>query len=272
MFLNIFKHLLPNARAFQITINSQLREFFVGLSNSAIAIDVKTFFDEIWTDIDPQETRELDKWETQFGLRNTGLTEQERRDRLAATWQAVGGQDPRYIQDTLRAAGFDVYVHEWYVPGSEAAVGVKACATPRNPFLVLQDASGDVIYIPECGEVIAECGEADAEAGNKLNPPGYPLVNKIIRTFRGIISLAGEPLMECGETVATCGNYTDFVSERLEYAIPIDSAKWSYFLYIGGQTYGDIAQVDPKRKDEFEALCLKICPAQQWLGIIVEYV
>ena len=25
-------------------------------------------------------------------------------------------------------------------------------------------------------------------------------------------------------------------------------------------------------KDEFETLCLKLCPAQQWLGILVEYI
>ena len=78
--------------------------------------------------------------------------------------------------------------------------------------------------------------------------------------------------MEAGEVEAIAGNYLGFSNTPVEYFIPSDTDKWHYFLYIGGQVFGDQAQVDPKRKDEFEALCLKICPAQQWLGIIVEYV
>ena len=235
MFLNIFKHLLPNARAWQITTVKQLREFFEGLANSSIAITVKIFFDEIWADIDPQQTRELDQWETQFALRDTGLTEQERRDRLAATWQAVGGQDPRYIQDTLQAAGFDVYVHEWWVPGTEPAIDSPAAATPRNPALVLSD--GTPVYLNECDEALAQCGEALAQCGERNDPIGYPLVNK----------------------------------DGTVYLITADPAEYPYYLYIGGAVFGESATVDSKRRDEFEDLCLKICPAQQWLGIIVEY-
>lgn len=234
MFLNIFKHLLPNARAWQITINSQLREFFDGLSNSAIAVDIKTFYDEIFNDIDPQQTRELSAWETQFALPDNGLTEQDRRDRLAATWQALGGQDPRYIQDTLQAAGFPVYVHEWWEPGTEPAIGSPAPATPRDPSIVL---GAIIVYINECGEALAQCGEALAQCGERSTPPGYPLVNKDGSTY----------------TVS---------------AVP---AEWPYYLYIGGEIFGNPATVDANRKDEFEDLCLKICPAQQWLGIIVTY-
>ncbi len=47
MFLNIFKHLLPNARAWRLTIDKQLRQFFDGLSR-ALGDDIKLFFDEIW--------------------------------------------------------------------------------------------------------------------------------------------------------------------------------------------------------------------------------
>jgi len=235
MFLNIFKHLLPNARAWKLTPDKYLRKFFTGLANSDIATGVKTFFDEIFSDIDPQQTRELSAWENQFALPNTGLTEQERRDRLEATWQAVGGQDPRYIQDTLQAAGFPVYVHEWWIPGTEPAIDSPAAATPRNPNLVLTD--GSVVYLNECGEALAECGEALAECGERSTLVGYLLVNK----------------------------------DGTTYTIPTDTAEWPYILYIGGTVFGASATVDASRKDEFEDLCLKICPAQQWLGIIVTY-
>lgn len=269
-FLRIFKHLLPNARAWRITVDKRLREFFSGLSG--VGEEAKTFFDGIWLDVFPETTRELDVWEQQFGLRDTGLTEQQRRDRLDATWKAIGGQDPKYIQDTLRANGFDVYVHEWWEPGTEPIPGVKQCVTPRNPLMYLRREFTGVTLLVECGEPLAQCGEPFAGAGNSLQPRGYPLVNKVFETVPDFIALCGEPAAECGEPDIECGNYFQFREDLREYIVPRDPAKWPYFLYIGAETFGGIAQVDPKRKDEFEALCLKICPAQQWLGILVEYV
>lgn len=269
-FLRIFKHLLPNARAWRITVDKKLRQFFAGLSG--VGEDVKTFFDGVWLDIFPETTREIDAWEQQFGLRDTGLTEQQRRDRLDATWKALGGQDPKYIQDTLQANGFDVYVHEWWEPGTEPAPGVKQCVTPRNPLMWLRREFTGVTLLVECGETFAQCGEPFAEAGNRLEPAGYPLVNKIFETVPDLLPLCGESIAECGEPEALCGNYFEFRESLRQYIVPTDPAKWPYFLYIGGETFGTLAQVDPKRRDEFEALCLKICPAQQWLGILVEYV
>lgn len=269
-FLRVFKHLLPNARAWRITVDKKLRQFFEGLSG--VGSDVKTFFDGVWLDIFPETTRELDAWEQQFGLRDTGITEQERRDRLDATWKALGGQDPRYIQDTLQANGFDVHIHQWWEPGAEPAVGVKQCVTPRNPLLWLRREFTGVTLLVECGEITAQCGEPFAEAGNSLEPLGYPLVNKIFETIPDILPLCGEALAEAGEPEALCGNYFEFRESLRNYIVPNDPEKWPYFLYIGGETFGTLAQVDPKRRDEFEALCLKICPTQQWLGILVEYV
>lgn len=240
MFLRIFKHLLPNARAWRVTVDKRLRQFFTGLSG--VGEDVKIFIDGVWLDIFPETTRGIDAWEQQFGLRNTGLTEQQRRDRLSATWKVLGGQGPRYIQDTLQASGFDVYVHEWWEPGTEPAPGVKQCVTPRNPLLWLS-----------------------------REHKGYPLVNKVFKMVPDILPLCGEVLAEAGEQRALCGNYFTFRDQLKEYIVPRDPSKWPYFLYIGGATFGTMARVGPKRKDEFEALCLKICPAQQWLGMLVEY-
>lgn len=269
-FLDTFKHLLPNARAWRITVTKTLRSFFSGLTG--VSEDTRTFLDGVYTDLDPAQTRELDAWERQFALASLGLTEQQRRDRLDGAWKALGGQDPNYVQTTLRSAGFDVYVHEWWAPGTEPPPGVKACVTPRNPTLVLRRDSVGTVFIVECGEAVAECGEADAEAGNSLEPRGYPLVNKVFISAPDIFVTCGEANLDFGEAVAECGNFNEIAVTKRNYVIPVDPAKWPYFLYIGAQTYGDIAQVDPKRRDEFENLCLRICPAQQWLGILVEYV
>jgi hypothetical protein len=199
------------------------------------------------------------------------LNEQQRRDRLAAAWQALGGQSPDYIQTTLRANGFDVYVHEWWVPGTEPPVGVNACAVPRNPLLYLRRESTNETLGVECGEPLAACGEGFAQAGNGVQPRGYPLVNRIRRTTREVLNLCGEPLVECGEPSALAGDYETFTNEYVDYIVPADSAKWPFFLYIGAENINGVAQIDANRKEEFEALCLKICPAHLWLGIIVEY-
>lgn len=270
MFLRVLQHLLPNARAWRITVNKFLRQYFDGLST--IGDDLKIFYDEIWQDIDPETTRELDLWNSQFGLTDTGLSVAEQRERLAAAWRAVGGQDPRYLQNTLQENGFDVYVHEWWVPGSEPAVNVKACVVPRNPQMYLRSEYTQIFWSVECDEAIAECGEVFAECGNSLQPRGYPLVNKVYVTTPKYIVLCGEAAAECGEADIECGAFSELVTGLQNYIVPLDSTKWPYFLYIGGQTFGDLAQIDPQRKDEFEALCLKICPTQLWLGILVEYV
>ena len=181
-FYGTMRHLLPRARAWCTTKNKQLRQFFEGLS-TALIDSTKLFYDQLWLDIFPDTTRAIDEWEQQFALPSAGLTEQEKRDRLAATWKALGGQDPRYLQDTLQANGFDVYVHEWWEPGSEGAVGEKKCAVPRNPFTVLSNdnlVSGVTIT---CGNPIATCGNPAATAGASTAPPGYPLVHKIKQTL-----------------------------------------------------------------------------------------
>lgn len=269
-FFRVLKHLLPDARAWRLVVDKRLRQLFVGLSGSGDA--AKKFYDDVFLDIFPGTTRELPEWERQFGLQASGLSEVARRERLAATWKALGGQSPRYIQDTLRARGFDVYVHQWWVPGTEPEVGVSGAATPRNPLFVIRREFKDAAILVECGEALAACGEDFAEAGNSVNPRGYPLVNKILETVADVIPLCGEEVAACGEEVAACGNFTQYREEVKPYIVPRDPEKWPYFLYIGGENFGDIAQVTPSRKDEFEALCLKICPAQQWLGILVEYV
>lgn len=269
IFSRVVRHLLPNARAWRLVFGKKLSALFDGLAASGDA--AKLFFDQVYLDLFPQETRELDEWERQFALPDTGLNEQARRDRLAAAWRAVGGQDPWYIQDTLRARGFDVYVHEWWEPGTEPALGVKGCAVPRNPLLWIRREFTELLAQVECGEPLAQCGEEFAASGNSINPRGYPLVNKIIQTVPDILTLCGEELAACGEPTAAAGNYSGFREEVRDYIVPRDPAKWPYFLYIGAETFGPTARVPASRREEFEALCLKICPAQQWLGILVEY-
>lgn len=259
-WLNVFKHLLPRGKAWQITIDKVLRQFFDGLKE--LPADVQDYIDLIWLDLFPDTTRELNAWEYQWGLPDISLTEDERRDRLAATWAAIGGQDPKYIQDTVQAAGFaDVYIHEWWVPASSP---VEA----RNPLNWLIGIGA------ECGEAHMECGEAGAECGDRLplgNSPSW-LVNKIDIADYDWLIRCDEALAEAGEAGAQCGEYDGFKIERKIYPIPEDPDYWPYFLYFGDSTFGDSVQISSERQAEFENLLLKLCPTQQWIGLFIEYV
>lgn len=266
IFLDIFKHLLPNAKAWIITIDKNLRRFFEGLSG--LGSDIKEYFDLIWLDIFPASTREIEEGEFQFGLTNNALTAEERRARLDAAWKASGGQDPRYIQDTLQNNGFNVFVHEWWEPGTEPAVGVKQCVDPRDPRMHLRG-STVIFWSVTCGEPLAQCGEPLAQCGERLGQVGYALVNKFLVKGRITISCGRKEAL-CKKEVMLCGNTVPAFIPRV-YEIPDDPAKWTYFFYIGGETFPELASVDPKRKNEFEALCLKLCPTQLWIGILVQY-
>jgi uncharacterized protein YmfQ (DUF2313 family) len=238
-WLGVFKHLLPNARAWRITIEKQLRQFFEGLSE--LPSDVRSFLDDIFDDIDPYKTRQLSEWEAQFGLPPSAvLTDGDRRDRLDATWRAQGGQNPRYIEDTLRAAGFDVYVHEWWAPtgGTPAGGSVDGDVTPvaRNPFTYLWDGVSAAMFVG-CGHDDAYCNSDTFFSNSNDTPPGFPLTNNTLPT----------PV------------------------IPADPTKYPYFLYIGGATFPDQAVVTATRRAEFETLCLRIKPTEQWLGMLITY-
>lgn len=259
-FLRIMQHLLPNARAWRLEADKRLRQFFEGISGAGGG--ARTFVDDVYTDLDPMRTRELDAWEQQFGMTRGGLSEARRRSRLAAVWQATGGQSPRYLQETLQGAGFNVFVHDWWEPGTNPP-------EVRSPLTLL--AGGGVLVQVDAGDTESEAGEPFAEAGNFIGVRGYALVNNLQESGPAYTVLCGEPAAQCGEPRAQCGESNGFAITERQYILPTDAAKWRYFIYIGGEEFGTVATVPAARREEFETLCLSICPAHMWLGILVEY-
>ncbi len=93
---------------------------------------------------------------------------------------------------------------------------------------------------------MAQCGEPSAQAGNSLQMPPAPqgrLLVNIIQTDTGTV----------------------------EYAIPTDPAEFPHIIYVGGETFGSYASVPFARREEFEALILRIRPAQKLVGLLVNY-
>ena len=60
ILFRVFRHLLPNARAWRLVVDKKLRSFFEGLAGSGSA--VRDFFDGVYLDIFPEDTRELTAW------------------------------------------------------------------------------------------------------------------------------------------------------------------------------------------------------------------
>lgn len=154
----LMRRLLPQAHAWRAALTTTLRKLFDGASESHQA--AREFVDDVYDDLSPTRTRELAEFERQFGLPGSG-TEASRRAQLGAAWSASGGQAARYIQDVLRAAGFDVYVHEcWASPG-----------VARDPRLYTQVPT---FGTTQCGDPLAECGEPTATCNAFLaNDPHY---------------------------------------------------------------------------------------------------
>ena len=268
----MLQHLLPNARAWNITVDKPLRRFMQGLST--IGSDAKDFTDSVYDDISPATTRELDAWENHFALPPVaGFTEAQRRDRLDGRWKALGDQDPRYLQDTLQAAGFDLYIHEWWTPGDEPAPNVKACVTPRDPrlYLRLEYTSLSVIFNAACGIDTTCCGHEEAYCYNVTEPLGYPLVNKLLRTVPKWEAMCLIDTACCAHKEAYCGNFSGYKNVPRNYTVPDDPAKWPYFIYLGGATFPDVVEIPTTRRDELETLVLTVCPAHLWVGMLVTY-
>lgn len=114
------RHLLPSGEPWRVIVDNYLRQFFEGVSVGAQS-DAVDFVDQVYLDLFPDTTRELEDWERQFNLPGTG-PEATRRAALAARWMAQGGQDPTYIESIFSAAGFDLEITPWWNDDTSAEV------------------------------------------------------------------------------------------------------------------------------------------------------
>jgi hypothetical protein len=231
-----FEHLVPRALAWRLGLGKQLRRLFEGLVPSFER--EREFADDVFNDLFPSTTRELEEWENQYGLEPAPSDiEATRRLALAAEWAATGGQSPAYIEGVLQTAGFDVYVHEWWASGPPYVA--------RNPH--------DYTDLPLIGTV--QCSELSDQVECSEN------------------DLPGQG--QCDALLANDPHY--FVNldltRRAPPPIPATNITglWHFFLYIGGETFPDLAVVPVARRAAFERLVQKLKPSQQWIVTLVTY-
>ena len=240
VFLRAFAHLLPRSPVWRLSFNKVLQQLFSGLALGAPE-DARAYVDAVYNDLFPATTRQLAMWEAEFGI-VADPSDSVRRQNLAAAWAATGGQSPAYIQGVLQAAGFPLYVHEWWTSGPPYLPG--AARDPRTythvPLIGTFQCSPHSFGAsqPECN--LAPTVGAPACNGFLANDPGY-LVN---------LDLTNRP----------------------PPPVPSDSSKWPFFIYLSAASFPTHVSVPATRRAELERLVLKLKPAQQWVVMLVDYV
>lgn len=204
----------------------------------------------------------LSDLEKEYGIvPDWGLSESVRRGRLLAVMTAVSGDGTAvFMQNQLRAAGFDVYVH--------------INDPPADPGTFLFNAPATI-----CGNEKAVCGYEGAVCGGLR---GDLLVNGDVYEhvyFTGTI--CGGLYAVCGNGEAICRDEADFAQQLIEYEIPTDPGYWPLLFFVGGPATRDgagiiteiaTAQVLLSRRDELRRLIVKYKPMFSWGGLIVQYI
>lgn len=156
------RRLLPTGDAWRAVATSSLSKILEGISPTFER--VREFSNSCYLDLFADTTRELAEWEAEFGVYpRQGVSDDARRATLQGRKSATGGQSPSYIQATLQAAGFDVYIHE--------------CWATTSPFVARDPrayTSAPYIGTHRCGAPGSRCGAPTARCNRFLvNQPGY---------------------------------------------------------------------------------------------------
>jgi hypothetical protein len=110
-FTKIFRMLLPKGSAWNINLSVQFKDVISAFMN--IATEIKNLSQQTKNDVFPDTTTQIPLWEQQFNLPIAdGLTEQQRRDRIATQWRTQGGQSVSYMNSVIASLGIDAVIYE----------------------------------------------------------------------------------------------------------------------------------------------------------------
>jgi hypothetical protein len=251
-FLPTIKKLLPNGRAFRVFFNTQIEQVLDG--SQLEAGRVKVFIDSIRDSGIPDSNLPadaLDDWETFLGLpMNTSLTDAQRRERITGKYAGQGGQGPDYIQDTLQAAGYPVYVLE-NIPTDNPSVRAY---TSRLGGLSLGEST-----------LGAYTDRIDPRSVTGVLIPGPP----VWETERIYAASLGN--MTLGET--TLGEYVGTITQEVPYVIPGMPSTFIFIWFLTGPNgLDDFVDIPQELEQDFINQVIQIKPAHTWVIAQVNFV
>jgi hypothetical protein len=264
--LDLFRtisHLLPRGPAWKLTPSSRggslkgakiksITQFFSAIADSFNPL--LDFFGGVWLDMFPAHTTQLTSWESQLGMLPANITEAQQRARIDGRWKERGGQSPAYLQSVLQAAGFPLYVHDWWEPGTYPPIA-------RNPLVAV---GGDY---PQFGDG-TQFGDDDLQFGAEA-ATGYALANKLYTARTNWDHQFGDDL-QFGDDVQF-GENSGVIYERILDRIPEDPKYWPRLAYVGGETFPEFVFIQSALRDDLENLVLRIFPADVWIVMLVQY-
>jgi hypothetical protein len=251
-FLPTIKKLLYDGRAFRVFFDTTHEKILD--ASQLEAGRVKIFSDNIRDSGIPNgelPADSLEDWETFLGLpMNTSLTDQERNERIRGKYASQGGQGPDYIQDTLQAAGFPVYVIE-NIPSVEPSVRAY---TSRLGGLNLGEST-----------LGAYTDRIDPRSVGGLLIPGPA----IWETERIYSSSMGN--MTLGET--KLGGYIGTITKEVPYVIPGIPSRFIFIWFLTGVNgLDDFVNIPQDRKQDFINQVIQIKPAHTWVIAQVNFI
>lgn len=246
---NLYATLLPDGRAFDIKNSYNFRKIFDAVSR--LQDDLINDSENVLIGLDPNNEyfteEQAKKLEKRYGLYiNESLDFATRKQRLISRMTAPGDQLAKqhwsYIQKRLRDSGFDVYVHENRFTSSVLGSGYAGTAFAGTAFAGSEGFDYYAIN-PETTGYTEQCNNyIDV---SKDTPP------------EAFMSTAGT--MFAGTAYATDP--------------PVESDDWwKGCFFIGGETFGTLAEVEQTRKNEFRHLILKLKPAHSRAYLLIYYI
>lgn len=223
---------------------------------------IKIFLEKLAFVRDPYSTLILSDLEREYGIiTKDNISVEIRIMQLAVKIYERGGTgSPDNLENALRNAGFDVYVH----PNDPAI----------DPAILLNQIFQLVLGDP-LNAFIGDPGAYFGRVG------GYLLVNGPIYTRRPAYLGLGDPLNAfIGDPNAVMGFFLSLIIKEKKYVIPVDPDTWPFIFFVGGPATrggsGELisienGEVPAERKQEFENIILAYKPIFTWAGIIVTY-
>lgn len=154
-WFKVISYLFPRSKAFRAVANNYFRKFISSVAYGPD--DIQKYLEDVYGDLLPESTRELDKWEAQFGVVFASQYDESiRRKLLKSFWNInTGGQSTSYIQNILQLISIDFHVIE-NLPvrnprdsnAAYAAVNGNKQMVNSNKYAVNGRKIGDSSFIP----------------------------------------------------------------------------------------------------------------------------